>query len=137
VPGLAFFTLSLISPQARRSFPGRVEPVIRSDAAKAASKAQAAAQQAHSSIATRRPGRPKGRKNKNKAAVTLTPAWVRLKSLRDALLPLVAACIPWTSLVLEGHFGQHNAWHAAQPGHWPRISKRRADSALSWPYDGP
>ena len=43
VPGLAFFTLSLVRVQARRSFPMRVEQVVRSDAAKAASKAKAAA----------------------------------------------------------------------------------------------
>jgi putative transposase len=42
VPGLAFFTWSLVSPQQRRSFPIRVEQVVRSAAEKAASKAQAA-----------------------------------------------------------------------------------------------
>ena len=42
VPGLAFFTLSLVSVQKRRSFPLRVEQVVRSDAEKAASKAKAA-----------------------------------------------------------------------------------------------
>src|SRR5215467_3033556 len=36
VPGLAFFTLSLVSIQQRRSFPIRVEQVVRSDAEKAA-----------------------------------------------------------------------------------------------------
>ena len=41
VPGLACFTLSLVSVQARRSFPMRVEQVVRSAAAKAASKARA------------------------------------------------------------------------------------------------
>ena len=45
VPGLAFFTLSLVSTQARRAFPLRVEQVVRSDAEKAASKAKAAAKQ--------------------------------------------------------------------------------------------
>jgi len=40
VPGLAFFTLSLVSVQARRSFPMRVEQVVRSEAEKAASKAK-------------------------------------------------------------------------------------------------
>jgi putative transposase len=91
VPGLAFFTLSLISTQARRSFPVRVEQVIRSDAEKAASKAKAAAKKAPSSLAKRRPGRPKGSKNKNKATVTLTPELVRIKSMIDALLHLIAA----------------------------------------------
>src|SRR5262245_36080591 len=46
VPGVAFFTLALVSVQARRSFPIRVEQVVRSDAEKAASKAKAAAKQA-------------------------------------------------------------------------------------------
>ena len=41
VPGLAFFALSLVSTQQRRSFPIRVEQVVRSDAEKAASKAKA------------------------------------------------------------------------------------------------
>src|SRR2546425_8526723 len=38
VPGLAFFTLSFVSIQARRAFPLRVEQVVRSEAEKAASK---------------------------------------------------------------------------------------------------
>ena len=63
VPGLAFFTLSLVSVQARRSFPMRVEQVVRSAAEKAASKARADAKKQKPSTATRRPGRPKGSKN--------------------------------------------------------------------------
>ena len=137
VPGLAFFTLSLISTQARRSFPVRVEQVIRSDAEKAASKAKAAAKKAPSSLAKRRPGRPKGSKNKNKATVTLTPELVRIKSMIDALLHLIAAYLPLTYLVLDGHFGNRNALHVAQQCHLHLISKLRADSALYWPYEGP
>jgi len=114
VPGLAFFTLSLISIQARRSFPVRVEQVIRSDAEKAASKAKTAAKKARSSMAKRRPGRPKGSKNKNKADVMLTPELVRIKSMIEALLHLIAACIPVTYLVLDGHFGNRNALRTAQ-----------------------
>src|SRR5262249_18380789 len=64
VPGLAFCTLALVSPQQRRSFPIRVEQVVRSDAEKAASKAKAARRQQTPSRAKRRPGRPKGSKNK-------------------------------------------------------------------------
>jgi putative transposase len=137
VPGLAFFTLSLISIQARRSFPVRVEQVIRSDAEKAASKAKTAAKKARSSMAKRRPGRPKGSKNKNKADVMLTPELGRIKSMIEALLHLIAACIPVTSLVLDGHFGNRTALRTAQECHLPLISKLRADSALYWPYDGP
>src|SRR5437899_6763489 len=66
VPGLAFFTLSLVSGQARRSFPIRVEQVVRSEAEKAASKAKAAAKKLPPSSVKRYPGRPKGSKNKAK-----------------------------------------------------------------------
>jgi DDE superfamily endonuclease len=70
VPGLAFFTLSLVSVQARRAFPLRVEQVVRSDAEKAASKATAAAKKGKAPCAKRRPGRPTGSKNKPQAART-------------------------------------------------------------------
>src|SRR5262247_551499 len=60
VPGLAFFTLSLVSVQARRSFPLRVEQVVRSEAEQAASKAKAAAKKPKTPCEKRRPGRPKG-----------------------------------------------------------------------------
>ena len=73
VPGLAFFTLSLVRVQARRALPMRVEQVVRSDAEKAASKAKAAAKQSKSPCAKRRPGRPKGSKHTPKADVPLTP----------------------------------------------------------------
>jgi DDE superfamily endonuclease len=73
VPGLACCTLSLVSTQPRRSFPIRVEQVVRSDAEKAASKAPADAKKPASSTAKSRPGRPQGSQNTPKAHVTLTP----------------------------------------------------------------
>src|SRR3989442_11927436 len=90
VPGLAFFTLSLVSVQARRSFPMRVEQVVRSDAEKAASKAKAAAKKPKSPYDKRQPGRPKGSKNKPKADVTFTPELVRITGWLDASLTLTA-----------------------------------------------
>ena len=75
--------------------------------------------------------------NTNKAAVPLTPELVRLKSMTEALRHRIAACIPLTSLVLDGHLGNHNAWHIAQQCRLHLLSKLRSDSALSWPYDGP
>jgi len=137
VPGLAFFALSLVSIQQRRSFPIRVEQVVRSDAEKAASKAKAAAKKRQPSTAKRRPGRPKGSKNTAKTEATLTPELGRIKHLIDALLHLIAASISWPSLVLDGHFGNHNALHMARQCQVPLISKLRADSALYWPYTGP
>ena len=85
VPGLAFFTLSLVSTQQRRSFPIRVEQVVRSEAEKAASKAKAARKKQTPSTAKRRPGRPKGRKNPPKADVPLTPELWRITGMLGAL----------------------------------------------------
>ena len=96
VPGLAFFTLSLLSVQARRSFPLRVEQVVRSDAEKAASKAKAVAKKPTAPCAKRRPGRPKGSKNKPKADGTCTPELRRIAGWLDALLQLIAGVIPLT-----------------------------------------
>src|SRR6266700_5680649 len=90
VPGLAFCALSLVSTQQRRSFPIRVEQVVRSDAEKAASKAKAASKQPTPSTTTRRPGRPKGSMNTPKADVTLTPELVRITGMLSALRHLIA-----------------------------------------------
>src|SRR5262245_20376206 len=109
VPGLAFFALSLLSVQARRSFPIRVEQVVRSEAEKAASQVKAAAKKYAAAHPQRRPGRPKGSLNKPKTLITLTPELVRIKAMLDALLNLIAKVCPLTYLVLDGHFGNHNA----------------------------
>jgi hypothetical protein len=137
VPGLAFFTFSLVSTQQRRSFPLRVEQVVRSDAEKAASKAKAASKQAKALGTPRRPGRPKGSKNKTKADGTSTPELVRITGWLAALLHLIAGVVSLTYVVLDGHFGNHNALQMARQHHLHLISKLRCDAALYFPYTGP
>jgi putative transposase len=137
VPGLSFFILSLVSTQERRSFPLRVQQSVRSAAEKVASKATAKAKQQKPSTAKRRPGRPQGSQNKPKADVTLTPELGRIAGTLEALLTLVAGYMPLTYLVLDGHFGHHNALPMARPGNLHLISKLRCDAALYFPYTGP
>ena len=137
VPGLAFFTLSLVSTQQRRSFPLRVEQVVRSDAEKAASKAKAEAKKQPPSTAKRRPGRPKGSKNKPQADVPLTPELGRITGMLGALLHVIAGVVSLTYLVLDGHFGNHNALQMARQHNLHLISKLRYDAALYFPYTGP
>ena len=137
VPGLAFFALSLVSVQRRRSFPMRVEQVVRGDAEKAASKAKAATKKTQAPCERRRLGRPKGSTNKPKAPVTLTPELVRIKAMLTALLHLIATVLSVTYLVLDGHFGNHNALHMARQCGLHLIAKLRCDAALSFPYTGP
>lgn len=136
VSGLAFFTLSLVSVQARRSFPLRVDQVVRSAAEKAASKAKTAAKRARGPRAPRRRGRPPGSTNKSKTLITLTPELMRIKAMLDALLHLIARMVPLTYLVLDGHFGNHHALHMARQCDLHLISKLRCDAALYLPYAG-
>jgi len=137
VPGLAFFALSLVSTQQRRSFPIRVEQVVRSDAEKAASTAKADAKKQSPSPPKRRPGRPKGRKNTATSAMTLTPELSRITGMLGALLHRIAGVVSLTYLVLDGHFGNHNALAMAQQNNLHLISKLRCDAALSFPDAGP
>src|SRR5207249_352895 len=69
VPGLAFFTLSLLSTQQRRSFPMAVEQVLRSPEEKAAARAKAASKASPTPAVKRKPGRPKGSTTKAKTVV--------------------------------------------------------------------
>lgn len=136
VPGLAFFTFSLVSVQQRRSFPLRVDQVVRSDAEKAASKAKAAAKQAKAPGAKRRPGRPKGSKNTPKADGPFTPELARIAGWLDAVRHLIAGVVAVTYVVLDGHFGNHHALRMVREGGLHLISKLRCDAALSLPYAG-
>jgi hypothetical protein len=137
IPGLAFFSLALIDTTQRRSFPVRIEQVVRTAAEKAASRAKAVAKQAPKPAALRKPGRPKGSKNKTAADVVLSPELLRIQTMVQAQLKLMAGRIPLTYLVLDGHFGDQPAWHMVQQCGLQLISKLRCDAALYLPYDGP
>ncbi len=132
VPGLSFFALSLASPLEQRAFPVSVEQTVRTAEEKAAAQVKRQAKQvAHPK---RKPGRPKGSKNKNKTVVALTPELQRIQAMIQALLLLLAGWLPLTYLALDGHFGNHNALQRARQCDLHLISKLRSDSALSVPY---
>ena len=137
VPGLAFFALSLVSTQQRRSFPIRGEPVVRSDVEKAASKAKADAKKPSSALPKRRPGRPQGSKHTAKSAVTLTPEFSRITGMLGALLHMIAGAVSLTYLVLDGHCGTHNALTMAPQNTRHLIATLRCDAALYFPCAGP
>ncbi len=137
IPGLAFFSLALVSTQQRRAFPVRIEQVVRSEAEKEASKAKAAARKAPQPAEPRKPGRPKGSKNKTLADITLSPELVRIQSMLNAQLELMQGVIRVTYLVLDGHFGNHPALSMVRQCGLHLISKLRYDAALYLPYTGP
>ena len=136
IPGLAFFTLALISVNQRHSFPIALEQVLRSAEEKAATQAKHV--QATATPATKRkPGRPKGSTSTAKTALELSPELTRIQTLILALLRRIGDCLPLTYLVLDGHFGNAAALQMAQHCNLQLISKLRSDSALYLPYDGP
>lgn len=137
VPGLAFFSLALVSTTARRAFPVRMEQVVRTDEEKAASKAKAIAKQTKAPTPKRKPGRPKGSTNKPKADITLSPELQRIHTLVQDLLHLIVGWLSLTYLVLDGHFGNRAAVHMAQHCGLQLISKLRSDAALYEPDVGP
>ncbi len=140
VPGLAFFTLSLISTNKRHSYPMMVEQMVRSEAEKTAAQKKKASQKAakrKKKTKKGKPGRPKGSKNTNKTAVTLNPELLRIQTMIQKLLHIIGALIPLERMVLDGHFGNHPAWHMVRSCGLHLISKLRHDAALYFPYEGP
>jgi hypothetical protein len=136
VRGLSFFTLSLISTKQRRSYPVCVEQMIRTAEEKAASKAKKQAKKARPDRPKRKPGRPKGSRNKNKAEVALNPELQRIQKMIQSFLNTIQGTIRLTYLVLDGHFGNHPAFHMVRQCQLNLISKLRYDAALHFAYAG-
>jgi len=140
VPGLSFFTLSLLSTQKRHSYPMMVEQMVRSEAEKTATQEKQVSQKAlkgKKKTKHGKPGRPTGSKNQNKTVVTLSPELQRIQGMMQKLLHVIGALIPLRHMVLDGHFGNHPAWHMVRGCGLHLISKLRHDAALYFPYDGP
>jgi putative transposase len=137
VPSVAFFSLALISTKTRRAFPLRLEQVVRTEAEKTSSKAKAAAKKRKQTASNRKPGRPKGSKNKPKTEVTLSPELQRIQTILQAQLQLIAGRVPLVYLTLDGHFGNSPTLQMVRGCGLQLISKLRSDAALYFPYDGP
>ena len=132
IPGLAFFTLSLISTTERRSFPISLEQVMRSAEEKASVHAKPA-----TTPTKRKVGRPRGSSSRAKAAPQLSPELTRIQRQIRALLERIGGLLSLTYLVLDGHFGNAGALQMALECQLHLIGKLRSDSALYLPYQGP
>lgn len=136
VPGLSFLALSLVNVRERRSHPIMMEQIVRSEEEKAAAKAKKKRKKA-APKSKRKPGRPKGSKNKDKTQVKLTSELNLLKTMLQKLILLINGIMPLTYLVLDGKFGHNNALQMTLQCGLQLISKLRHDSALYFPYDDP
>jgi putative transposase len=128
VPGVSLFALALVSRTERQAFPVQVEQVRREPAG---------SPPATLPVAKRKPGRPKGSSTQAKADAPLNAEHTRISAMIQGLLTRIGASLTLTYLVLDGHFGNHNAVLMARRLGLQLISKLRSDSALYYPYDGP
>jgi len=130
VPGIAFFGLSLISIKHRVSHPVMMEQVIKPEPkpSKLAKKQDRK---------KKRPGRPKGSKNRNRRDVELSPYLLQIQAMLHSLLRLVGADIQPIYCVLDGAFGNNYALQMVRQCSLHLISKLRYDAALYFPYQGP
>ena len=138
VPSLAFFALSLVGVSERRSYPMMLEQVVRTAEEKAQAKAKAEAKKVRKKQKTKgKPGRPKGKKNRDKTKVTLTSELTRIQAMVNKLLTHIGHALQINYLVMDGKFGNNNALQMVLPTGLHLISKLRYDSALYYRYDGP
>jgi len=136
VPGLAFFTLSLISTKQRRSFPIVLEQVIRS-AAQKKSPATQTTPEASTALPKRSGGRPKGSRTQNKTEPLLSPELTHIQHMLRSLVARIAGVIAPCYLVMDGHFGTNAAMQMVRQCHLHLITKLRCDSELYLVYQGP
>ncbi len=133
VPGLAFFSLSLISVNQRRSYPVMMEQGLKEMEEKPTQKA--APKKAKKSA--RQKGRPQGSRNKNRREVELKPYLSRIQTMLTKLLALIGLELKLVYCVLDGAFGHNYALQMVRQCSLHLISKLRADAALYFPYTGP
>jgi hypothetical protein len=133
VPGLSFFSLSLISVKERTSYPVMTEQVVKDKAEKPAKKraSQKVKKQA------RQRGRPKGSKNKNRREVDLGAYLLQIQTMLKSLLLLFGLDLVPVYCVMDGAFGNNNALQMVRQCALHLVSKFRCDAALYFPYQGP
>ena len=140
VRGLAFFALSLVSVNERKSYPLLVEQVVRSEEEQGIEQpkpTKVAAKQGKSGQNKRQVGRPKGSKNKDKRQIEWTPELRRLERMAKTLLEQVKPHVLIRHLALDGHFGNNNVTQMVRQSlRLHIVSKLRNDSALYFRYDG-
>jgi putative transposase len=69
--------------------------------------------------------------------VVLNPELQRIQKMLQSFLNTIQGKIHLTYLVLDGHFGNHPAFHMVRQCQLHLISKLRYDAALHFPYSGP
>ena len=142
VPGLSFLSLSLVSVKDRRSYPMVMEQIVRPDDAADPSADETPPVDPREGMPlaapeTRKRGRPKGSRNRNKREVELTGTLKQMQTMLKTLLEQMDDSIPVRYFVLDGYFGHNNALQMTQQCGMSLISKLRNNAALYFPPTDP
>ena len=134
IRGLAFFAVSLISVNQRRSYPLLIEQIVRGETSTPPKKATVS----KTSAAQGKPGRPKGSKNRNKTEVVLNDTLKQVQSMLKTVLATIDGFIPIRYFLLDGnHFGNNHTLQMVRDCGIHLISKLRRDAALYLPPTTP
>ena len=131
IPGLSFFTFSVIDVKERQSYPIQAVQMVKEKEDKKKKEKE------KFSKAEKRPvGRPKGSKNKKDEKPMLSSELLRIQPVLQAFLAILKGILAVHYLVMDGHFGNYpSAWMVLQTGlHF--VSKLRSDAALYEPFTG-
>ena len=133
LPGLAFFSLSLVSVKERRSYPLAMEQIVRGDTRSRSPVASEHPEDPPKPVPRRKRGRPKGSRNRDKTDVQLSDTLKHLQMMVMALVARVGDLICLRYLVLDGYFGDNNALQMTKQCGLFLISKLRLNTALYFP----
>jgi hypothetical protein len=131
IPGLCHLCLSLISVKNRASYPVMTLPV-----SPMGKPSPEPARSAEPEV-KRKPGRPKGSRNKACQDEEFTALQQLLQKSINSLLALVGTDIKLLYFVYDGALGHNAGVRLTRQCGMHLISKLRYDSALYFPYDGP
>jgi putative transposase len=136
IPGISFFAFSLINVKEEHSYPLQATQIVKSAVEKAVSKAKAEAKKVKPTGEKKKPGRPKGSKNKDKQVVVLNPELLRIQTALKSFIATLGIFITLRYVALDGHFGNYpSAWMVRQEK-LHLISKLRSDAALKTAFVG-
>ena len=129
VPGLSFFTLSLVSVKRRQAFPIIIEQVTQEEEEQPLTKTASPKKK-------KKAGRPKGSRNQTQSTPELSPRLLWIQALLRNLLLLIGTRFKPVYFVYDSALGNNNCAAMLKPLELHLISKLRHDAALWFPYEG-
>jgi len=137
IKSIAFLNLSLVSVETGRAYSILTKQIIKSNSDGCSKKKSSSTKKSKKiEKKSKRRGRPKGSKNKNKADVELSAYLIFVQSAILRVLSLINNKLKIVYFVFDGEFGHNNAVEMVKQTGLEFISKFRKDSALFFPYIG-